>query len=129
MAVRYSVPGEQRALAAAADADGAVAQEGEADKRGRYPAGRAPWRVLPLALETAGRHGPAALKHLRWLARSRAQLLGDGPEADAAASALAARWGAELSVALHRATARQLRTALGEDRAGGAAALRVAGAA
>ena len=109
--------------------DGAVAREGGRDKSRRYPAGRAPWRVLPLSLETARRHGPAALKHLRWLARGRAQLLGDGPEADAAASALAARWGAELSTALHTATARQLRTSLGREAAqASAAALREAAA-
>ncbi|CAK0843168.1 unnamed protein product [Prorocentrum cordatum] len=63
-----------------------------------------------------GRRG-GALKHLRWLARSRAQLVGDGPEADAAASALAARWGAELSTALHWATSPQLQTALGHEAA------------
>jgi len=120
--VRYSVPGEARALAAAAGADGAVPREGESDKRARYPAGRAPWRVLPLSLETPGRHGTAALKHLRWQARGRAQLLGDGPEAASAASALAARWGAELSTALHRATVRQLRTALGREAARASAA-------
>ena len=58
--VRYSVPGDARALAAAADGDGAVAAEGEADKRRRYPERRAPWPLLPLAHETAGRLGGAA---------------------------------------------------------------------
>ena len=116
--VRYSVPGEARALAAAADGDGAVNADAEGDKRRRYAPHRAPWPMLPLALETGGRHGLQALRHLRWLARDQAQALGDGPAAAAAASALARRWGAELSVALHKATARQLRAAVG----GGAAA-------
>ena len=39
------------------------------------------------------------------------------------------RWGKELTVALHKATARQLRSALGADGAGRAAELRAAGAA
>ena len=75
--------------------------------------------MVPFALETGGRHGPAALRHLRRLARDRAQpLAGDGAAAAAAAaSALARRWGAELAVALQAATARQLRTALGADAA------------
>ena len=64
-------------------------------------------------------HSPAAV----------AQPLGDDEAAPAAAGALMARWGRERSVALHRATARQLRTALGADRAGRAAALRADGAA
>ena len=85
--------------------------------------------MVPLALETGGRHGPAALQHLRELARGEAALLGDDEAAPAAAGALMARWGRELSVALHRATARQLRTALGADHAGRAAALRAAEAA
>ena len=73
--------------------------------------------MVPLALETGGRHGAAALEHLRSLARAEAALLGEDA-APAAASALAGRWGRELSVALHWATARQLRTALGADHAG-----------
>ena len=99
----------------------------EADKRRRYPEGQAPWRMVPLALESAGRHGKAALQHLRTLAREQAALLEDEEgtgAADAAAGQLVARWGRELSVALQRATARQLRTALGVDRAAGAAGLR-----
>ena len=72
--------------------------------------------LLPPAHETAGRLGQAALRHLRWLARDQAQAFGDGPEAEAAAGALVRRWSAELSCALHRATARQLRTALGQER-------------
>jgi hypothetical protein len=105
--VRYSVPGDARALAAAADCDGAVNAAAEADKRRRYPGHRAPWPLLPLAHEPADRLGQAALRHLRWLARDQAQSLGDGQEAAAAASALTRRWGTELSVVC--AVARQLR--------------------
>ena len=54
---------------------------------------------------------------MRQLARDRAQQLGDDAGAEAAAGALTRRWGAELSVALHAATARQLRSALGRERA------------
>jgi len=127
--VRYCVPGGADGLAAAAGRSGAVNAAAEADKRRRYPTGRSPWGMVPLALETGGRHGPAALQHLRELARGEAALLGDDEAAPAAAGALMARWGRELSVALHRATARQLRTALGADHAGRAAALRAAEAA
>ena len=125
------MPGDADALAAAAGRDGAVNATAEADKRRRYPAGQAPWRMVPLALETAGRHGQAALRHLRSLAREQAALL--EPSDDGAAAALAgqlvAGWGRELSVALQRATARQLRTALGADDAARAAELRAAAAA
>lgn len=72
--------------------------------------------MLPLALETGGRHGRAALRHLRELARDLAGQE-DEDRAAALASALAQRWGAQLSVALHAATARQLRSALGQERA------------
>ena len=87
--------------------------------------------MVPLALETAGRHGPAALRHLRGLAREQAALLAadDEAEAETLAGQLVARWGRELSAALHQATARQLRTALGADGAGRAAALRAVEAA
>ena len=85
--------------------------------------------MVPLALETGGRHGLAALRHLRELARGEAALLGDDEAAPAVAGALMARWGRELSVVLHQATARQLRTALGADCTGRAAALRAAEAA
>ena len=117
--MRYSVPGDEERLRAAAARDGAVAQDAEAAKPQRYPAGRTPWRMVPLALETGGRHGQAALRHLRRLARDQAQLLagGDAAAAAAAASALARRWGAELAVALQAAAARQLRTALGAEAA------------
>ena len=129
--VRYSVPGDADTLRAAAGRDGAVNAAAEGDKRRRYPEGRTPWRMVPLALETAGRHGPAALRHLRSLARDQAALLAadDAAAAEALAGQLVARWGRELSVALHRATARQLRSALGAHGAGRAAALRAAGAA
>jgi hypothetical protein len=53
---------------------------------------------------------------LRRRAADQAQALGDGPGAEAAASALARRWGAELSCALRRATARQVRSSLGQER-------------
>ena len=117
--MRYSVPGDAAGLRAAAARDGAVCRDAEADKRQRYPAGRAPWRMVPLALETGGRHGPEARRHLRRLARDRAQLLAgdDAAAAAAAAAALARRWGAELAVALQKATARQLRTAQGAEAA------------
>ena len=125
------MPADVDALRAAAGRDGAVNAAAEADKHRRYPARQAPWRMVPLALETAGRHGQAALQHLHGLAREQAALLAAGDEAEAAALAgqLVARWGRELSVALHRATARQLRTALGADGAGRAAELRAAVAA
>ena len=118
--VRYSVPGHEARLAAASAHDGAVNKEAEADKRCRYPDGRTPWKVVPLALETCGRHGPAALKHLRKLAREKAS--NQAGDSKAAAAGLVQRWAARLSVALHRATARQLRSALGADAIAAAAA-------
>ena len=123
--VRYCVPGAVDALTAAAGSNGAVNAAAEADKRRRYPEGQAPWGMVPLALETGGRHGLAALQHLRRLAREQAALLGE-EGSQAAAGALVARWGRELGTTLQRATARQVRAALGVDRAAGAAALRVA---
>ena len=57
--------------------------------------------------------GRAALAHLRKLARTQAQRLEEG--ADEAAHTLALRWGCRLSVALHRANARNLRRCLGAD--------------
>ena len=77
----------------------------------RYPDGRTPWQVVPFAVETFGRLGLTALKHLRCLARTRAQGLSDGGEA--AASSLTQRWAARLSTALHRSNALRLRSALG----------------
>ena len=83
----------------------------ELEKRVRYADGRTPWQVVPFAVETCGRLGPAALKYLRGLARTRAQGLPDG--GDEAASALLQRWAARLSAALHRSNASRLRSALG----------------
>ena len=109
--VRYAVPGDAGRLTAAASRDGAVAREAEEDKRRRYPDGQTPWRAVPLASETGGRLGPAALKHLRKLARKQAARLEDGGEE--AVSSLVQRWGAWLSVALQRANAAVLASALG----------------
>ena len=67
--VHHTAPGDTTRLARAADSDGAVNQEAENEKRGRYPPGQTPWKVVPLALETYGRHGKVALKHLRSLAK------------------------------------------------------------
>ena len=95
--VRYAVPSDRQRLANAANTDGAVNREAEADKRDRYPDG-CPYRAVPLALETGGRHGRAALKYLRKLARDYAAQAEEG--GDALVSALLQRWGAWLSVAL-----------------------------
>ena len=110
--VRHSVPADGPRLAAAANRDGAVAAEGEADKRRRYPDGRTPWRVLPFAVESYGRFGLSARKVLKDLAKKRAQRVEEG--SDEAASTLMVRWAARLSVALHRSNARRLRSALGD---------------
>ena len=111
--VHHGVPGAGPRLAAAAQHPGAVNREAESEKRRRYPDGRAPWRVVPFALETYGRLGSTALKHLRQLARARAQDLPEGGS-DAVTSALLQRWGAQLSCALHRSNAERVRSALGE---------------
>ena len=71
---------------------------------------------MPLALETGGRHGTEALKHLRALAKARAEAELEGDEADAAAGALVQKWAAWLSVALHGANAAVLWAALGTER-------------
>ena len=60
-------------LAAAARGPGAVNRTAELEKRLRYCDGRSPWLVVPFAVETFGRLGVTALKHLRGLARTRAQ--------------------------------------------------------
>ena len=53
--------------------------------------------------------GTAALKHLRWLAKGfAAGISGEWP-----LHAQVQRWGAQLSVALHKANARNLRSAVG----------------
>ena len=109
--VRYAVPGDRARLAAAAGRDGAVAKEAEDDKCRRYPERQCPWRCVPLATETGGRLGPEALKHLRKLARLQASKLDEG--GDSAASSLVQKWAAWLSVALHRANAAVLWSALG----------------
>ena len=115
--VRHSVPGDgSRLLAIAAGQDGAVARDAEGDKRRRYPDGRTPWRVLPFAVETYGRFGPAALTHLRGLAKEQAQHLGED-DTGAVHNLLVQRWAARLSVALHRSNAQRLRSALRNDPA------------
>ena len=49
--VLYSVPGDAARLTTAArGGGGAVNREGEAEKKRRYPDGRAPWEVVPFAL-------------------------------------------------------------------------------
>jgi hypothetical protein len=113
--VRYAVPGDAARLQAAAGRDGAVAAEAEGDKWRRYPDGRTPWRAVPLSTETGGRHGRAALLHLRKLARKQAENLEEG--GDEAVSGLIQKWGAWLSVALHRANAAALSSALGAEPA------------
>eukprot|EP00974_Lingulodinium_polyedra_P051158 4919870-Lingulodinium_polyedra.AAC.1 len=60
-------------MAAAASSGGVFNREAEAEKRRRYPDGRAPWRLPLFAVEVYGRLGHAALKHTRSLARARAQ--------------------------------------------------------
>ena len=109
--VRYGVPGGDAQLAAAARGPGAVNRTAEVEKRLRCPDGLTPWSVVPFAVESFGRLGPTALKHLRGLARTRAQALLEGGEA--AASSLLRRWAARLSAALHRSNAARLRSSLG----------------
>ena len=111
--VRHGVPGDAARLNRAAAQNGVVNKEAEAKKKARYPDGRTPWKVTPFALETFGRLGRTALAHLRKLARTQAQRLEEG--AHEAASTLALLWGGHLSVALQRANAEALRTALGEE--------------
>ena len=109
--VRHSIPSDAARLAAAARGGGAVNREAEADKKRRYPDGRAPWDVIPFALETYGRLGSAALSHLRSLARTRAQEA--GAESVEYASVLLLKCSARISAALHRSNARRLSSALG----------------
>ena len=80
------------------------------------PDGRTPWRCVALAAMTCGRHGQLALKHLRELAEAKAECEMDGDGAERAAGALVQKWGAWLSVALHRANAAMLWSALGSER-------------
>ena len=58
--VRHAVPGIGPRLVRAAAHDGAVNREAEADKRSRYPGGRAPWRAVSFALESYDRLGRTA---------------------------------------------------------------------
>ena len=109
--IRYGVPGGVTQLAAAARGPGAVNRTAEIEKRLRYPDGRSPWKVVPFAIETFGRVGISALKLLRGLARARAQ--GIAHDGQAVVSSLLQRWGARISVALHRSNAMRLRSALG----------------
>ena len=111
--VRHSVPGPADALATAANHAGAVNRDAEKDKRQRYADGRTPWKVVPLAHETFGRLGLAALRHLRGLVKAEAAKVGEG--AEEATSALVLRWGCRLSTALQRSNCRLLRSALGVE--------------
>ena len=88
--------------------DGAVNREAEA----RYPDGSAPRRVVPFALDSYGSLGRTALT-LRKSAHAQDQRLEKG--ADEAAGALTLRWSCRLIVALHKANAEALRTALGKE--------------
>ncbi len=100
--VRHSAPSGAQLLTAAAGRDGAVNHDAEGEKRRRYPEGRTPWRAVPLALETCGRHGAAALKHLRSLAKRRAERLDEG--GDWASSELVLRRAAALASPCSAAT-------------------------
>ena len=109
--VHHSVPGDQGRLRAAATRNGAVNAEAEEDKFVRYPPAATPWRMVPLAVETYGRLGSCALRHLRQLARAEVAKSGGHQMWDT--HRLLSRWCARLSVALHRANARNVRRALG----------------
>ena len=109
--VRHGVPGCTTRSQLAATANGTVNSEAEADKKERYPGHRCPWRMVPFAVETYGRMGTSALRHLRKLARSQAAGF-DGQERTVTASLLS-RWGSRISVALHRANVRNVRRSLG----------------
>ncbi len=74
--------------------------------------------MMMMVLMTGGRHGRAALLHLRKLARARAASLEE--DGEAAFTALMQRCGARLSVALRQSNAALLRSAMGsEKKAGG----------
>ena len=113
--VRHPVGNDAARLGRAARADGATNAEAEGDKRDRYPSERSVHPVVPLALETYGRHGKASLRYLRKLARKQAETLDEG--SGGAASVLIARWVRWVSVALHRAAARNLRASAGDEAA------------
>jgi hypothetical protein len=93
----------------AADADGVAAVAGEGDKTERYPSsgGR---RVVPFAMETWGRLGPAAEALLESLAaEATRQSLRRGQATTA--SAYLRRWRATLDAALQKAMAAALSSA------------------
>lgn len=93
----------------AADADGVAAVAGEGDKAERYPSsgGR---RVVPFAMETWGRLGPAAEALLESLAaEATRQSLRRGQATTA--SAYLRRWRATLDAALQKAMAAALSSA------------------
>ena len=113
--MRHAIAGDAHRLDRAANDDGAVVKETEHDKHTRYPAARAPYKLVPLAVDTYGRRGREALHHLRLLAKRRAQALDGDGDSDRAASTLVLRWACRLSVALHRANAENLRKSLGHD--------------
>ena len=112
--VHHSVPTGDL-LVRASDGDSAAQVTAEQTKYSRYPARRCPHRVVPLAVETFGRHGPRALKYQRKLARRRAEALDEN--GDEAVSCLVLRWGCQLSVALQRADVANLLRCVGaQDR-------------
>ena len=83
--VRHAVGNDLARVRAAARRDGAACAEAERDKRERYPSARSSYLVVPLALETYGRHGRESPRYLRNLARKQAARLeeGDGEAASA----------------------------------------------
>ena len=108
---------------------GARARSAELDKRGQW--GAAEWaesavapRLVPFALESQGRWGPAAVAELRRWAKEAVSRRGGDAVADAAArNALLQRWRCRVSCAAARGLARMLLAALrpapiGAGRAG-----------
>ena len=83
------------------------------DKFSRYPRNATPWRMEPLAMETFGRLGTRTLRHLRQLAR--AEVAKSGGHETWGVHQLLNRWCARLSVALHRANARNARRSIGRS--------------
>ena len=97
--VRCGIPGDADSLQLAAGRAGADNAKAEADKHSRYPKARSPWKMIPLALETCGRHGRESFRYLRRLARSRLQSLPEVEDDGNALASLVGCWGADLSVA------------------------------
>ena len=62
---REGGPGDASRASRAADNDGAVVKEAEHDKHTRYPAAQAPYKLVPLAVDTYGCLGCEALQHFR----------------------------------------------------------------